>query len=202
MSQDLWALGGRLVGHMIVQQRARAMAERERIAARPHRSLFHPVVSPLAPEHWHDAPQCQFGYPWGWTAINLNLIPDAGQEVIFVLQPERYDGNPANMHALECDTCSTEDLLDAASTLEEQRAKEVRLVSWAPMSYISVCGEPGLVVQLHGKAQPGTPGTIALTEIFTVRSRRLYLIQLLSAEQDHLAYQQILWTVIGTWSWK
>lgn len=70
------------------------------------------------------------------------------------------------------------------------------------MSYVRVDGEPGLLVQLHGRAGPRASGNVVLTELFTADARQAYQIQLMSTEQDHLAYLQILWTVIGTWRWR
>jgi hypothetical protein len=202
MSQELFGLAGRLLGGVIADQRAQAMAQRERIAARPKPSQFRPVTPPLPPEGWHDGPRCQFAYPWGWEELDLTSLSDAQEEVVFALQPQRYDGDVASIRALQVEQCSREELLDAAAILEDERAKALRLTSLAPMSYVSVAGEPGLVVQLHGRPGPQATANIVLTEVFTVNSRRLYNVQLVATERDHPAYLQVLWTVIGTWSWR
>lgn len=202
MSQDLWALGGRIVGTMIAGKRANALAEQERRAARPHPSLFQAIAAPLPPERWHTGSHAQFGYPWGWVEIDFSQVPDPGGGVVFVLQAERYDEAVVGIRALQLDACSQEQLLDAAATLEADRAKAMQLAPYAPMGYVQVGGEPGLLVQLHGRAGPQTAGAVALAEVFTTHRGRLYQIQLQGPEENHLAYLQVLWTVLGTWQWR
>lgn len=179
------------------------MAERERIAAQPDVSLFAPVAPPLPPERWHSGLRAQFGYPWGWTEIDTSLVPEAGEDIECALAAERPDEAVAHLQALEVGTCSSADLLDAAASLEEERAKLHRFTPYAPVCYLRIDGELALAIQLRGKAPGGGgEGQSVLTEVFTVHHRRLYLIALISPEENHLAYLQVLWTVLGTWSWR
>jgi hypothetical protein len=205
VSHDLWALGGRLIGNAIVQRRAQETADRERIAASPRASSFRPVEPPLPVEHVHDGAHCRFGYPWGWAEVDSGSISggatEPGTEPVLALQPERYDGDGSYLRIIAIGGCSTEDLLDMAAVVEDQRARDLGLEPWAPLGFLEVAGEPALIVQLHGRAGPAAPGPVVLTEVFTAHRGRAYQVQLLSGEGDHPAYQQVLWTVAGTWGW-
>lgn len=198
MSQDLWALGGRLVGNAIAQKRAQANAERERLAARPSRSLFRPVSAPLPVEAWHTGPNLQFGYPWGWQEVDPAGITGAPDGFQCAVAAERSDDAVANVQVMQVDSCSPDDLLDAAASLPDERTKIHGAAPEGAMEYLLVGGELALGLHMPGRTDAQKSMS---TEVFTVRRRRLYLILLISPQENHRAYLQVLWTMLGTWSW-
>lgn len=195
-------MAGRLAGNAIARRRAQTMAERDRIAARPDLSLFAPVAPPLPAERWHTGPRAQFGYPWGWVEFEPGLALEAGTEVECVLQAERPDEAVVHLQGLQIGACAPTDLLDAAAWMEEERAKLHQFTRYAPMCHLRVGGELALAIQLSGRAPGGGERQSVLTEVFTVHRGFLYLIVLSCPEENHLAYLQVLWTVLGTWSWR
>lgn len=202
MSQELFSFAGRMLGQVIANEQAGKAAERERIARRPPLSSFHEIPGPLAAERWHDGRWCQVGYPWGWWEPDISQIPDADPDLVFQFQPERYDHDPTRISAFRLTPCSVESLLDSAHSFEADSAQARRLTSSAPLAHVLVGGGPGLIAQLHGRGGPLSTESVGQTELLTVHDGWLYQAGLYTTEQDHLAYQQVFWSVIATWRWK
>jgi hypothetical protein len=202
MSQQLWEMGGRLVGNAIAQGVAKSRAERQRIEARPPRSRFRPVQAQLPADAWYVGAELRVGYPWGWAEVEPFDSNARREGLLVLLEAERSDGVLAQLIVSQCDGLSEGQLLDAAATHEQDRAKALKLEPHADMSYVLVDGEPALVVQLHGKVPSLSAGSSVVTEVATVHRGRLYQAQLLAPEKDHLAYIHVLWTLLATWTWR
>jgi hypothetical protein len=198
-----WELGGRLVGGIIADRIAKGRSEQERIAARPPRTLFRPVSAPLPVEAWYEAPELYVGYPWGWMPADLSAEPDTDEAWIGVFHAERHDDVAATIGLQRGDAMTVDEFLDGAGTLLEDRAKALGLEPHSPISYVLVDKELALVVQTRGRPryEASATGTSVVVDAFTVHRGRLFLAQLTAPEKDHLAYLQVFWTVLGTWTW-
>jgi hypothetical protein len=202
VSQQMWQMTGNLVGEVIARRRGRAMAEQQRIAARPPLKLFQPIVASLRVDAWHDGPGAQFGCPWGWVATDSGLVAGAAPDRPFVLQPERDDFVAQIQGGFLEHAASTNDILDLAATLEEEREASLRLTPYAPMTYAIIDGALALIVQFHGKLTPQDASTSVVVEVWTTAFGRLYEIVLYTPEENYSAYMQVLWTVLGSWRWR
>ncbi len=201
MGNEVWQLAGKIIGTSIARKRAKEMEHLQRLQSRPPPSMFQPVRPPLPVEAWHSSSVAAFGYPWGWEEIDLASVTGADKSFVCYVHAHRSDEGVANLQVMCLDSCSREELLDSVASMESEAAEKLGMSPHMPMELLKMDGEPAVAVHLVGPARNG-PGTGAVTMVFATHRRRLYQIQLTAPEPHHAAYLPVLWTALGTWSWR